>query len=135
MPGRNTSCVTGLPPMRVGLGAKVPRLLYARDFRARRASVVGDQALAVPDLLWSGGFEMDVGEQIGIGLGQQESGEGRDLSIVKAVVRHRGLCVVTTRIVQPCLQPLGLYLAAYPRQLRAHIATNQIAGGILYCVA
>jgi hypothetical protein len=76
----------------------------------RGAAVIGNQALAVRDLLWSFSFEMNVGEQIGIGLGQQESGEGRDLRIVEAIVRHRGVFVVDARIAQPRLQPLRLSL-------------------------
>jgi len=42
---------------------------------AGRATIIGSQPLAVRDLLGSGGFEMNIGEQIGIGFGQQESRE------------------------------------------------------------
>ena len=78
---------------------------------------------------------MDVSEQIGIGFGQQESGERGHLRIVEAVVRHRGLRVVGARIAQPRLQPLRFDLAPHPSQLGANVAAHQISRGVLHGVA
>ena len=65
--------------MRLSSGAKFSGFLMPRDLMTRGTAVVGNQALAVRDLLRSRSFEMDVGEQIGIGFGQQESGEASRL--------------------------------------------------------
>ncbi len=116
-------------------GREVLGLLDARNFVARSAAVVGDQALAVSDLLGRCGIEVNVGEQIGIGFGLKESGERRDLRIVEAIVRHCRARIVGTRVSQPGLQPFRLDLASDAGQFGANVAADHVSSGILHGVA
>src|SRR5690242_13922782 len=104
-------------------------MLEAADLVAGGAAVFGDKRLAVIHLLGRGGIEMNRGEQIGIGLVEQEGVYKVELLRGEAVMRHGGLGIVNPRILEPGAQPLGLDLGADASEFRADIATNQISSG------
>ena len=116
-------------------GGKVFGALDAIDFVTRGATIVVDEALAVGDLLGRGRVEVKVGEEIGVGFGEEESSEFADLLVVEAVVRHAGGGVVVMGIANPRLEPLGANLGTDFGEFGADVAADEISGGVLNGVA
>src|SRR5215469_66876 len=102
---------------------------------ARGTAVFGHQLLAVRDLIWSGGAQMNVGEKIRIGLLLEESRKSFNLRLSKAVVRHACFKVIVGWIVQPAQHPFMPCFDADTGQFRAKVPANQGARRVLYRMA
>src|SRR5690242_11206394 len=87
------------------------------------------------DLLLRWGFRMDIGQKIAVSLRFQETGKQSDLLVIEAVMRHLRVWREGGWITKPLLQPLRLYLAANPGQLRSEVAAHEVAGRVLRSVA
>ena len=117
------------------LRRKVFGLLDAVDLVATGAAVLHHQPLAVFDLLRRGGIEMHVGDEVGLRLRLQESGQCGHLVGVEAVVRHHGVGIVVIGVGHPILQPLRFRLRADARQFRPDVASDHHASSILHGMA
>ena len=94
------------------------------------AAALFHQRFAMRDFGGRWGLELNLGQQVGIGLRAEESGEKVELLLVEAVARHQRVRVVIPRAAQPIGKPLRLHFGPDAGEFRPHVAAYHEAGGV-----